>query len=212
MSIDLSKLSSKELFELAKQREKEEHEAEQRVDMLKSALHKRDELIAEHELALAAMDRAIKELQVKREQQVESFEATLTPIKQEIAELERRIKVDETRAKEAAAAPISQPAQPTAPVAAQAAPKPVPPASPVPQAATTQAKPASEGDAALDKLYSLIRDMMRNRSYISESLMKEKLKAANFDTSNLRKQLEQLMHDKRVENKGRGNYALGKRK
>lgn len=212
MSIDLSKLSSKELFELAKQREKEEHEAEQRVAMLQSALHKRDELIAEHEHALAAMDRAIKELQVKREQQVESFEAALTPIEQEIEELERRIQADEMRAKEAAAAPLSPPAQPTVPVTAQAAPKPMPPASPAPQAAPPQAKPANGGDAALDKLYSLIRDMMRNRSYISESLMKEKLKAANFDTSNLRKQLEQLMHDKRVENKGRGNFALGKRK
>lgn len=231
MSIDLSKLSSKELFELAKQREKEEQEAAQRVTMLQAVRQKRDSMVAEHEAALVATDKAIRELEARREKQLEDFEAALAPLELEIAELERSIEEDKARANEAATAPIPQPtaaapalqrpstilngagtAKPAIPSSAASAPKPIAPSSAAPAPETNHTKAVAEGGNGLDGLYQLVRGMLRNRTYISESLLKEKLKAANFDTSNLRKQLDQLIHERRIENKGRGNYALGKRK
>jgi DNA repair exonuclease SbcCD ATPase subunit len=197
MSVDISKLSSKELFELAKRREQEEQEANKRQEHLKAAQTKREELIKKHEGALAATDKAIKELKEKREKQVADFEAALVPVEQEIKKLERLVKEDIARSE--AAEPPPKPAA-AAPVAPPSATKPAAPKTPA----------AVEGST--EELYGLIRNMMRNRSYISESLLKENLKSAGFETANLRKQLEQLMREGRLDNKGRGNYALGKRK
>jgi FtsZ-interacting cell division protein ZipA len=211
MSVDLSKLSSKELFELAKQREQEEQQAVVRLENLNAARVKREELIAKHEAAIAATDKAIQELQEQREQQLTDFEAALAPLELEISELEGEVKADEARAEEEAAEPqrTLAPAEP---------PRPQNSNTPRSTAATPQASEAtpprtvSKGSNTTDDLYKLIRSMMRNRTYISESLMKEKLKAAAFDTSNLRNQLDQLIYEKRLDKKGAGNYTLGKRK
>ena len=57
-----------------------------------------------------------------------------------------------------------------------------------------------------------IRSIMRNRTYISESLLKEKLKANGFDLSNLKKDMDKLIREGKLEKKGSGNFALGKKK
>jgi len=221
MSVDLSKLSSKELFELANQREMEEQKATERLEHLDAARKKRDKLIAEHEAAIAATDKAIAELKDKREKQLTDFEATLAPLELEISELECEVKADEDRAEKEAVAAQSpkQASTPDTTVTAAATPprpqtntppRPATPVAPVSKAAAP--KPMSTGSSSTDDLYNLIRGMLRNRTYISESLMKEKLKAAAFDVTNLRNQLDQLIYEKRIDKKGAGNYALGKRK
>ena len=53
---------------------------------------------------------------------------------------------------------------------------------------------------------------MRNRTYISESLLKEKLKLNGFDLGSLKKEMEKLVRAGRLEKKSGGNYALGKKK
>lgn len=221
MSVDLSKLSSKELFELAKQREQEEKKATERLEHLDAARKNRDKLIAEHEAAIATTDKAIAELKDKREKQLTEFEAALAPLELQISELEHEVKADQERAKQEAAtvSPAKQATKPDA-VAPHAAtpPRPqsnTPPRTAAPAAPVSKAvapKPMATGSSSTDDLYNLIRNMLRNRTYISESLMKEKLKAAAFDVTNLRNQLDQLIYEKRIDKKGAGNYALGKRK
>jgi len=65
-----------------------------------------------------------------------------------------------------------------------------------------------KGAALMEK----IRSIMRNRTYISESLLKEKLSVNGFDMSTLKKDREQLVRDGKLEKKSGSNYALGKKK
>lgn len=206
MSVDLSKLSSKELFELAKKKEQEELEANQRKGRLQAAIKNREALIARHEETLAASDRAIRELELKRQAQISDFEAVLSPIDKEIAELERQVQESVTRAGATGQSPSPAPASPTPST------KPQPVSTQGQRPAPVTAKLSASGTVSTEELYSQIRNMLLKRAYISESLMKEKLKAAGFDTANLRRQLDQLVQEKRIENKGSGNFALGKRK
>jgi hypothetical protein len=52
---------------------------------------------------------------------------------------------------------------------------------------------------------------MRQRSYISESLLKEELKLNGFDMSKLKKEIDKLIREGKLKKEGAGNYALGKK-
>ena len=218
MSLDIKNLSSKELFELAKRKEKEEQEASQRASRLAEVKQQKAKLIARHEDALAAADKAIKDLQEKRIRLVAEFEAALAPIDLDIQELERKVKADQAKAE---SQPPSAPAAPSQPTPAAPAPRAVAPiaapSTPAPMAPSTISQavkqaPADEESDSKAELMDRIRHIMRNRTYISESLLKEKLKVNGFDTANLKKDLDMLIRDGRLEKKGSGNFALGKKK
>ncbi len=207
MTVDINNLSSKDLFELAKRKEKVEQEATQRVKRLAEVRKQKAQLIARHEETLAATDKAIRELQEKRTRLVSDFKTALTPIELDIQELERKVKADQVKASSSAP-------KETIPVA----PTPLgTPVKSVPQQAAPASQPktaSSPTDAAdsSEKLLEKIRKIMQSRSYISESLLKEKLKANGFDTGNLKQDIEKLIRDGKLEKKGPGNYALGKKK
>jgi hypothetical protein len=206
MTVDIKNLSSKELFELAKQKEQEEREATQRTQRLAEAKRQRASLVAKHEEALAAADKAISELQQKRSRMVAEFEAALAPVDLDIRELERKVKADQLKAESPAPrAPVASPLAPRAPSPSPAAPK-------VPAPQLYKPAPATQDTDKSDELLIHIRNIMRNRTYISESLLKEKLKGNGFDTTNLKKEMEKLIHEGKLEKKGSGNFALGKRK
>lgn len=219
MNIDIKNLSSKELFELAKRKEKEEVEATQRASRLAEVKKQKAQLIARHEDALATADKAIHDLQEKRKRMVAEFEAAMAPIELDIQELERKVKADQARA-ESQAKGTQPAAAPKIPAPVAPAPRPIAPSAPVatPQAETgndTQASKPSPDDQELDssdELMNRIRRIMGSRSYISESLLKEKLKLNGFDTSDLKKEMDKLIREGRLEKKGIGNFALGKRK
>lgn len=234
MSIDIKNLSSSELFELAKVKEREEQEANQRLARLADVKVQKASLIAKHEEALAAIDKSIRELQEKRTQLLADHKAALATIELNLQELERKINTDLNKAasltinispqstpapislapgtlnapvRQAVPAPQSAPAPRTAPTP-QSIPAPRP--APTPQPGTESV--SSEASDGSDELLTKIRNIMRSRSYISESLLKEKLKANGFDTSNLKQDMEKLIREGKLEKKGPGNYALGRKK
>ncbi len=204
MTVDIKSLSSKDLFELAKRKEKAEQEATQRVNRLAEVKKQKTQLIARHEETLAATDKAIRELQEKRTRLVSDFKTTLTPIELDIQELERKIKADQVSA--SAPPPEAVTPSPTAPLSM--------PVISVPKQAAPAFQPKAESSSAdsSEQLFDKIRDIMKSRSYISESLLKEKLKANGFDTGNLKQDIEKLIREGKLEKKGPGNYALGRKK
>lgn len=234
MSIDIKNLSSSELFELAKVKEREEQEANQRLARLADVKVQKASLNAKHEEALAAIDKSIRELQEKRTQLLAEHKAALATIELNLQELELEINADLNKAapltinispqstpapmslppgtlnkpvRQAVPPPQSAPAPRTAP-APQSIPAPRP--APTPQPGTESV--SSEASDSSDELLTKIRNIMHSRSYISESLLKEKLKANGFDTSNLKQDMEKLIREGKLEKKGPGNYALGKKK
>ncbi len=210
MTIDIKNLSASELFELAKKKEQEEQEAHQRAARLAEIKKQIAALITSHKEALAATDQAIAELQEKRTRLVSEFKAAITPLELDIKELERKVKADQAKAESPAASVPPQSnvhaAKPAPPAQSEQAPTST--ATPQAAAETPPAKPADSGEELLVK----IRDIMRTRTYVSESLLKEKLKASGFDIRNLKQDIEKLIREGKLEKKGIGNYALGKKK
>lgn len=221
MNIDIKNLSSKELFELAKRKEKEELEANQRASRLAEVKKQKAQLIARHEDALATADKAIRDLQEKRKRIVAEFETALAPIELDIQELERKVEADQARAEsQDPSAPVDAAAKMPPPGAP--ALRPVAPSAPAP-GATAQKLPSNDSQTkkqipagqeidSSEELMDRIRHIMRSRTYISESLLKEKLKSNGFDTTDLKKEMDKLIREGRLEKKGSGNFALGKRK
>lgn len=199
MTIDITKLSSKELFELAKQKEKEEQEASQRAERLAEVKQQLAQLVAEHQEALAASDRAIRELQEKRSRMVAEFEAALAPLELDIQQLERQIRGGRAKA-ESAETELSDEEELRLHFEEQAGAE-----SSAPETRATHEKDQSE------ELLTKIRHIMRTRNYISESLLKEQLKLNGFDMSKLKKEMEKLLREGKLKKEGAGNYALGKK-
>ncbi|HEY9148891.1 MAG TPA: hypothetical protein VIQ22_07750 [Gammaproteobacteria bacterium] len=69
-------------------------------------------------------------------------------------------------------------------------------------------KPSSE--AQLDELMGHILKIMKGRSYISETLLKEKLAQVNCRPENLGKLLETLVRQTKLVRRSGGNYVLGR--
>lgn len=199
MTIDITKLSSKELFELAKEKEKEEQEASQRAERLAEAKQQLAQLVAKHQEALAASDKTIKELQEKRSRMVAEFEAALAPLELDIQELERQIGESRARA-ESAGTELSDEEELRLHFEEQA----------VAESSAPETRPAHEKDPS-EELLAKIRHIMRTRNYISESLLKEQLKLNGFDMSTLKKEMAKLLREGKLKKEGAGNYALGKK-
>ena len=62
-----------------------------------------------------------------------------------------------------------------------------------------------------DEIMTHVRELMLGRSYISESLLKEQLRARKVNTSSLHKHLEDLVREGKLASGGGGNYSLGKK-
>lgn len=210
MAIDLSNLSSEELFELARQRKQQEQEHAQRTaaaERVAELKRMRALIVSKHNEALAATDQALGELQKKRSKLLEDHEVALVPLDRELRELAEKTEADTTAAnvvKEPIAPPLVAP-QPVAP-----------PPVPAPAPASAPAKPApthsvQEVIGSPDELFIHVRELMLGRTYISESLLKEQLRSRSVTVNNLHKLLEQLVKDGRLNNKGGGNYALGRK-
>ena len=184
MSIDISKLSAKELYELARQKEIEEQRQAELNEHLNKLKAQREQLLTKFQQAIANIDNEIKQLQQKRERLVADHDLDISRLESEI---------DETR---------QQGEQVLAPP-----PPPRPAASP-PAAIS---KPVSPPSSDPDELYDRIAELMRTREYISDSLLREKLKSLGFHSPNLGKELEQLVKEKRLIRKSGGSYVLGKK-
>ncbi|MCW8917667.1 MAG: hypothetical protein OQL08_02480 [Gammaproteobacteria bacterium] len=87
MSIDLSKLSARELFELAQQREKEEQEEAEREARVGELKQRRDALLNEHKSVLLLTDKKIRDIQAQRDKLIADHELAVAEIDQQIKAL-----------------------------------------------------------------------------------------------------------------------------
>ncbi len=87
MSIDLSKLSAKELFELAQQKEKEEQEAEERQGKIGELTGRLESMVSEHKNVLLLTDKKIRDMQEQREKLIKDHEQALAKLEGEIKAL-----------------------------------------------------------------------------------------------------------------------------
>lgn len=189
MQVDISQLSAKELFELAKQKENEEKEesARQAITALVDELtFKRDELVASQEKELAAADKKIVELTEQRAQLVASHEEALSAIDSEIEGHNKKLgKKPAAKAPQKGAAPSGKP-------------KPA-----------AKAETAEVEDQPMDASERII-EMLKIRSYVSHGMLDETLRSEGIDVSNLARQIDQLVRAKKIIRRSGGNYALKK--
>lgn len=199
MSIDLSKLSAKELYELAQRKEKEEQEATERQGKVDELKKRREAMLSEHKSVLLLTDKKIRDMQEQREKLIADHEAAVAKIDQEIQAL------------------AGQPASLTPPMANTLPPvakpataeKRTPEAKPEPLPKSTTKAGAAEGDT--DQIKSTLRQIMNKRPYISASLLKEKLASYGVKPANFNKELEQWVRNGWFDRQGMGNYVLGKK-
>ena len=84
MSIDLSKLSAKELFELAQKKEQEEKEDSERQGKLDELKTQRESLLNEHKNVLLLTDKKIRDMQAQREKLIADHENVVAEIDKQI--------------------------------------------------------------------------------------------------------------------------------
>lgn len=87
MSFDLSKLSAKELFELAQQKEKEEQQEAERDARIGDLKSRREAAHNEHKNVLLLTDKKIRDMQAQRDKLIADHEQAVAEIDKEIEAL-----------------------------------------------------------------------------------------------------------------------------
>lgn len=204
MNIDISSLSAKELYELARQKEMEEERQAELNEHLHKLEAQREQLSGKFQKTLSTIDNEIKQLQQQRERLVSDHELELSRLNDEIENTSKqtgstpasKIKAYNTPSTlavtESAEQGLSSSQGEIEPLAAQ-------PTNPSPN-------PINEGES----LYEIVSELMRSREYISETLLKEKLKVMGYPSQNIGKDLDRLVKEKRLIRKSGGSYVLGK--
>lgn len=192
MSIDLSKLSAKELFELAQKKEQEEQQAAERQGKLDELKKRREAMVAEHKNILLLTDKKIRDMQEQRDKLLADQTTALASIDKEIKALAndgiRMEPLTEERSLDEMLLDEQMMAEPKRPT-----------------------RPAANSGDNVDQLRATLRQIMNKRPYISASLLKEQLATYGIKPANFNKDLEQWVKDGWFEKQGMGNYVLGKR-
>lgn len=200
MLVNIEEMSAEQLFELANKKKHAEEEAAKRAaaqERIGEVRKRREQLMREYEQALAANDKELQALQKQREQLITKHQAALALVDKTLTELEQDMGGGE--APTAKPAPVSRPAA--------AAPEPAAaPAKPAP------VRRASDKPSRLDELADVVLEIMATRQSISESLLKEQLRARGVAATDLSKVLDQLVRDGQLVSRGYGNYAPSKKR
>lgn len=138
---------------------------------------------------------AVAELRERRNRLTEEHSRALEAIDREIRELHQRRGELAIRYKQAV----------------DAIDREIAVASREPEAAPPPAAPATKTPSAQADLAGAVLALLKARREMSESLLKERLRAQGFDTSRLARQLEQLLRERKIVNRGGGNYAYRSR-
>ena len=233
--VDISQLSAKELYELAKQKEQEEAKFAQMQEKRTKLENEREELLQKHQEDIAVIDRQIEELTVQRERMIGNV--NIGPRSngisgvfkgQEITQAEKTSSAEQPAAAKATpvkeekatpSAPIEKKEPPKVKERAQAETKEGLIGEDLPPPSEEQGKehkdenpaPKSKGDSdELDILMEYLHQIMKGRSYISDSLLREKLQSLKFKPSNLSKLLDTLVRQAKLVRRSGGNYVLGR--
>lgn len=87
MSIDLSKLSAKELFELAQQKEQEEQQEAERDARIGELKKRREAMVNEHKSVLLLTDKKIRDMQAQRDKLIADHGQAVADLDREITAL-----------------------------------------------------------------------------------------------------------------------------
>jgi biotin carboxyl carrier protein len=162
-----------------------------RLDELKQ---RKKELTLKHGQALRSIDAQIRGLHEKRGLIAIKHKEVTDRLDREIAELNRDAK--RVQAEKARAAQVARASQEHA----QAARAPAP----------ATAAPKSPG-ASIDDIRTAIVGLLKGRADMSESLLREKLRAKRMNVAELSKQLDKMVSDGLLHRRA-NNYSLGKRR
>jgi hypothetical protein len=186
MARPIEDLSARELFELAKKKLHLEQEETKRAELASRAMEfkkRHEQLLARHEQQLASIEREFAALTQRRAQVIGSFQSKLSDIEREMASVKSSVVMVETEG--------------TIHIL------------PVLPAETPLAK-ETRGSAD-DTLAETILEIMKGRMDISDSLLREKLRASGHGLTNLNKILERLVREGKITAHGLGNYGLKRR-
>lgn len=177
----------------------------------KKALQKKLKL--EHVTALETIDAQIRELHEKRARMVIRNREATEALQREIVEIAREVKrvhTAQAAQKEAAATPAPV-ENPTPVPAAEPVEKNTAPASgslPQPAAATREGPPRQE---SADEAVTAILELLKSRGEMSESLLREKLRAKRVNVAELSKRLDKLVNTGVIRRRA-SNYSLAKKR
>ena len=218
--MDISKLSAKELYELARQKEQEEKHQAELDDKRNKLQQQREELVADFKRRQTELDEEIRKLQQQREQRLNDYHRQLEKLERELEALQDSgtpaSPVEKpTKQQPAPAEPKPAKEQTPAPTESkptkEQAPEPAETQSTAPAQASKPAPAKGRAGEDVEQIFKEIAELMRNREYISESLLKERLRNQGVSALSLSKALEQLVKDKRLIRKSGGSYVMGKK-
>ncbi len=225
--VNLEELSAKELYELAKKKEQEEALQEQLLGRINEIKTTRDQLKISYQEILQDIDAKIEELASQRQTVVAEHKKELEELNQELEQLIQEVEESQEALAEASSAQqevAQRKEQDEEPVveeeeSAKAEEKPAPVSKPEPAKAESPA-PAPEKKAPpkamskeeeMDLLMQHMAQFMKGRSYISESLLREKLQVVKFKpATNLNKLLDALVQQARLVRRNGNNFVLGR--
>lgn len=215
--VNIEELSAKELYELAKKKEQEEARLNQLQEQITGLQGDREQLIKKYEEELAETDRKIEELNTQRRTMTEGHQKALAMLDHKLKTLsEERQAKKASRESETPPQTKEKAPSPDAEVKEPLIQEELPPPSenevdePAPR---PEKKPKTKGKDEAEELEILLehlQKMMKGRSYISDSLLREKLRAANFKPANLGKLLDTLVRQAKLVRRSGGNYVLGR--
>lgn len=206
--VNIEELSAKELFELAKQKEREEARIAQMQEQLGELMVKREQMVKEYQQGLAYTDRQIEELKRQRQVMIENHQKAIASIEVEIKKLRGQCEEKKAQKDDLPTMPPAASAAATSPADREDLP---PPASESPEETKGSEKRKKRTEPEeLVLLMEHIHKIMKGRTDISESLLREKLTLAKFRATNLSKLLDALVRQSQLGRKSGGNYILGK--
>lgn len=167
----------------------------------RKALQKKLKL--EHVRALESIDAQIRELHEKRARIVIRNREATEAIQREITEIAREVK-------RVHSAQVEKPAPETPAVEALAAEASKSALQPNPEVATVAEERSAKPDPA-DDAVDAIRELLKNRGEMSESLLREKLRAKRVNVGELSKRLDKLVNAGILRRRG-SNYSLSKKR
>ena len=189
MLVDLNKLSAKELFELAQQKEHEEeselNELREQTEDLKARRHS---LILTHQEKIVGLNQQIEALSIQRKELMEKNATELDSLDSQIRQIQERYQhLTETKDAQSDAT--------AALLDAVAIMEP-------------EEEPAPTTHDDRSRVVQAVYSAMKGRLYISDGLLKEKLVLQGFKRQDVIDTINRLLKDKSIVRKGGNNYSM----
>ncbi len=204
--VNLEEMSAKELYELAKKKEQEETLQGKLQDRINEIKITREQLKTTYQEILKDIDEKLEELDKQRQTVIADHKKELDELNQELEKLIHDVAESQIALAEASSAEQEVANRKEQDAATESDEK----------KPTTEKSGGQAGisrDEEMDLLMKHMANFMKGRSYISESLLREKLQVVKFKPStNLNKLLDALVQQARLVRRNGNNYVLGRKR